>query len=71
MSWMVYTEFFYPGCNSQPGYYYLSMSELYDIPEDEACIGTAGIDAYFTLEGRPCRIVQRCLKSEKPGSHVM
>ena len=47
MSWMAYTEFFYPGCELQPGYFYLSIPELYYIPEDGACIGAAGIDAYI------------------------
>ena len=46
MSWMAYTEFFYPGCELQPGYFYLSIPELYYIPEDGACIGAAGVDAY-------------------------
>ena len=46
MLWMAYTEFFYPGCELQPGYFYLSIPELYYIPEDGACIGAAGIDAY-------------------------
>ena len=32
MSWMAYTEFFYPGCELQPGYFYLSIPELYYIP---------------------------------------
>ena len=49
MSWMAYTEFFYPGCELQPGYFYLSIPELYYIPEDGACIGAAGIDAYSCL----------------------
>ena len=47
MSWMAYTEFFYPGCELQPGYFYLSIPELYYIPEDGACIGAAGVDAYL------------------------
>ena len=46
MSWMAYTEFFYPGCELQPGYFYLSIPELYYIPEDGACIGAVGVDAY-------------------------
>ena len=46
MLWMAYTEFFYPGCELQPGYFYLSIPELYYIPEDGACIGAAGVDAY-------------------------
>ena len=47
MSWMAYTEFFYPGCELQPGYFYHSIPELfYYTPEDGACIGAAGIDAY-------------------------
>ena len=46
MSWMAYTEFFYPGCELQPGYFYLSIPEPYYIPEDGVCIGAAGIDAY-------------------------
>ena len=41
---MAYTEFFYPGCELQPGYFYLSIPELYYIPEDGACIGAAGVD---------------------------
>ena len=47
MLWMAYTEFFYPGCELQPGYFYLSIPELYYIPEDGACIGAAGVDAYI------------------------
>ena len=47
MSWMAYTEFFYPGCELQPGYFYLSIPELYYIPEDGACIGAVGVDAYI------------------------
>ena len=50
MSWMAYTEFFYPGCELQPGYFYLSIPELYYIPEDGACIGAAGVDAYVILQ---------------------
>ena len=50
MSWMAYTEFFYPGCELQPGYFYLSIPELYYIPEDGACIGAAGIDAYVGID---------------------
>ena len=46
MSWMAYAEFFYPGRELQPGYFYLSIPELYYIPEDGACIGAAGVDAY-------------------------
>ena len=46
MLWMAYTEFFYPGCELQPGYFYLSIPELYYIPEDGACIDAVGIDAY-------------------------
>ena len=47
MLWMAYTEFFYPGCELQPGYFYPSMPELfYYTLEDGACIGAAGIDAY-------------------------
>ena len=46
MLWMAYAEFFYPGRELQPGYFYLSIPELYYIPEDGACIGAAGIDAY-------------------------
>ena len=46
MLWMAYTEFFYPGCELQPGYFYLSIPELYYIPEDGACIGAVGVDAY-------------------------
>ena len=47
MSWMAYTEFFYPGCELQPGNFYNSIPELfYFTPEDGACIGAAGIDAY-------------------------
>ena len=49
MLWMAYTEFFYPGCELQPGYFYLSIPELYYIPEDGACIGAAGVDAYCTI----------------------
>ena len=48
MLWMAYTEFFYPGCELQPGYFYLSIPELYYIPEDGACIGAVGVDAYTT-----------------------
>ena len=47
MLWMAYTEFFYPGCELQPGYFYLSIPELYYIPEDGACIGAVGVDAYI------------------------
>ena len=47
MLWMAYTEFFYPGCELQPGYFYLSIPELYYIPEDGACIGAVGVDAYY------------------------
>ena len=47
MLWMAYTEFFYPGCELQPGYFYLSIPELYYIPEDGACIGAVGVDAYL------------------------
>lgn len=53
MLWMAYTEFFYPGCELQPGYFYLSMPELYYIPEDGACIGAAGIDAYDEISRCP------------------
>ena len=50
MSWMAYTEFFYPGCELQPGYFYPSMPELfYYTLEDGACIGAAGIDAYVSF----------------------
>ena len=49
MSWMAYTEFFYPGCELQPGYFYLSIPGLYYIPEDGVCIGAAGIDAYVSM----------------------
>ena len=49
MLWMAYTEFFYPGCELQPGYFYLSIPELYYIPEDGACIGAAGVDAYSII----------------------
>ena len=50
MSWMAYTEFFYPGCELQPGYFYPSMPELfYYTLEDGACIGAAGIDAYLAF----------------------
>ena len=49
MSWMAYTEFFYPGCELQPGYFYLSIPELYYIPEDGACIGAVGVDAYHEI----------------------
>ena len=54
MSWMAYTEFFYPGCELQPGYFYLSIPELYYIPEDGACIGAAGVDAYLYRSLLPC-----------------
>lgn len=50
MLWMAYTEFFYPGCELQPGYFYLSIPELYYIPEDGACIGAVGVDAYFAIQ---------------------
>lgn len=50
MLWMAYTEFFYPGCELQPGCFYPSMPELfYYTLEDGACIGAAGIDAYAQL----------------------
>ena len=52
MSWMAYTEFFYPGCELQPGYFYLSIPELYYIPEDGACIGAAGVDAYMAKSSK-------------------
>ena len=51
MLWMAYTEFFYPGCELQPGYFYLSIPELYYIPEDGACIGAVGVDAYRMAAG--------------------
>ena len=51
MLWMAYTEFFYPGCELQPGYFYLSIPELYYIPEDGACIGAVGVDAYVSFDG--------------------
>lgn len=47
MSWMAYTEFFYPGCELQPGFLCGSQPVFYYIPEDGACIGAAGIDAYL------------------------
>ena len=47
--WMAYAEFFYPGCELQPGYFYLSIPELYYIPEDGACIDAVGIDAYAPM----------------------
>lgn len=50
MLWMAYTEFFYPGCELQPGYFYLSIPELYYIPEDGACIGAVGVDAYTWID---------------------
>ena len=50
MLWMAYTEFFYPGCELQPGYFYLSIPELYYIPEDGACIGAVGVDAYIVKQ---------------------
>ncbi len=49
MLWMAYAEFFYPGCELQPGYFYLSIPELYYIPEDGACIDAVGIDAYAPM----------------------
>ena len=49
MLWMAYAEFFYPGCELQPGYFYLSIPELYYIPEDGACIGAVGVDAYAKI----------------------
>ena len=61
MSWMAYTEFFYPGCELQPGYFYLSIPELYYIPEDGACIGAAGVDAYIPSSTRPY-MLQLCSK---------
>ena len=54
MLWMAYTEFFYPGCELQPGYFYLSIPELYYIPEDGACIGAAGVDAYLFCAHMAC-----------------
>ena len=55
MSWMAYTEFFYPGCELQPGYFYPSMPELfYYTLEDGACIGAAGIDAYCQIVTVKC-----------------
>ena len=53
MSWMAYTEFFYPGCELQPGYFYLSIPELYYIPEVGAGIGAVGVDAYGHSKGHP------------------
>lgn len=47
--WMAYADFFYPGCELQPGYFYLSIPELYYIPEDGACIDAVGIDAYAPM----------------------
>jgi len=46
---MAYAEFFYPGRELQPGYFYLSIPELYYIPEDVACIDAVGIDAYVPM----------------------
>ena len=46
---MAHAEFFDPGCNSQPGYFYLSIPELYYIPEDGACIDAVGIDDYAPM----------------------
>ena len=40
----LFKDIFYPGCELQPGYFYLSIPELYYIPEDGACIGAAGVD---------------------------
>lgn len=62
MLWMAYTEFFYPGCELQPGYFYLSIPELYYIPEDGACIGAAGIDAHVSDKTTFCFITKpdRC-----------
>ena len=47
--WMAHAEFFYPGCELQPGYFYFSIPELYYIPEDGACIDAVGIDAYAPM----------------------
>ena len=47
--WMAHAEFFYPGCNSQPGYFYLSIPELYYIQEDGARIDAVEIDAYAPM----------------------
>ncbi len=49
MLWMAYAEFFYPGRELQPGYFYLSIPELYYIPEDGVCIDAVGIDAYAPM----------------------
>ena len=54
MLWMAYTEFFYPGCELQPGYFYLSIPELYYIPEDGACIGAAGVDGPVKIYAQNC-----------------
>ena len=59
---MAYTEFFYPGCELQPGYFYHSIPELfYYTPEDGACIGAAGIDAYLLSQGADIKSVQDIL----------
>ena len=63
MSWMAYTEFFYPGCELQPGYFYHSIPELfYYTPEDGACIGAAGIDAYIVILNFYLIYISFCIK---------
>ena len=49
MLWMAHAELFYPGCELQPGYFYLAIPELYYIPEDGACIDAVGIDDYAPM----------------------
>lgn len=49
MLWMAYAELFYPDCELQPGYFYLSIPKFYYIPEDGACIDAVGIDAYAPM----------------------
>ena len=49
MLWMAYAGFFYPGRELQPGDFYLSIPELYYIPEDGACIDAVGIDDYAPM----------------------
>ena len=67
---MAYTEFFYPGCELQPGYFYHSIPELfYYTPEDGACIGAAGIDAYVTLAKNG--IYAREMKKERVSSLLL
>ena len=67
MLWMAYTEFFYPGCELQPGYFYLSIPELYYIPEDGACIGAVGVDAYELTRCLQENTITECRQPSESG----